>query len=99
MPGLQQENGPATATLRANETSTPRAESYEVREEIGQPPPDSVAYQGHVSFACRCGTRWLRQLPRWASTDLPGLRPSGHGAAASREAAQARPDEGDRRPV
>jgi predicted RNA-binding Zn-ribbon protein involved in translation (DUF1610 family) len=33
------------------------AESYEVREEMGQPPPESVANQEHVGFFCKCGTR------------------------------------------
>lgn len=35
----------------------PTTESYEVREEIGQPPPESVAWQEHVGFLCPCGTR------------------------------------------
>jgi DNA-directed RNA polymerase subunit RPC12/RpoP len=35
----------------------PTTESYEVREEIGQPPPESVACQEHVGFLCSCGTR------------------------------------------
>jgi DNA-directed RNA polymerase subunit M/transcription elongation factor TFIIS len=40
-----------------NRETCPTTESYEVREEIGQPPPESVACQEHVGFACPCGTR------------------------------------------
>src|SRR5208283_3900031 len=31
--------------------------SYEVHQESGQPPPESVACQEHVGFVCHCGTR------------------------------------------
>ncbi|MGO9112059.1 MAG: hypothetical protein ACLP9L_22770 [Thermoguttaceae bacterium] len=44
-------------TLYDKRDTSLTTESYEVHEEIGQPPPESVAYQEHVGFACRCGTR------------------------------------------
>ena len=43
--------------LHGKRDASPTTESYEVHEESGQPPPESVAYQEHVGFACRCGTR------------------------------------------
>ncbi len=43
--------------LHGNQDAPTTTESYEVYEEIGQPPPESIAYQEHVGFACRCGTR------------------------------------------
>jgi len=44
--------------LHTRQKIVPKAEgSYEVHEESGQPPPESVAYKEHVGFVCRCGTR------------------------------------------
>jgi DNA-directed RNA polymerase subunit RPC12/RpoP len=43
--------------LRGKRRTPTTTESYEVCEEAGQPPPESVAHQEHVGFACLCGTR------------------------------------------
>ena len=59
-------------------------ESYEVYEEIGQPPPESVAYQEHVGFACRCGTDCTPGRRGGPAADLPRMRPVGHRAVAPR---------------
>ena len=75
-------------------------ESYEVREESGQPPPESVAHQEYVGFACRCGTRLHALVSEVGQpADLSRLRPIRQGAVARAQASQARPDEGDRGPV
>ena len=43
--------------LHGKSDACPTSESYEVNEQSGQPPPESVAYQEHVGFVCQCGSR------------------------------------------
>ncbi len=59
--------------LPGNRDAAVTTESYDVHEEIGQPPPESVAYKEYVGFVCRCGTRLAAPVAevgrQWTCTD------------------------------
>jgi DNA-directed RNA polymerase subunit RPC12/RpoP len=56
-PDCQKATVPQPQQVHRRREASAATGSYKVHEEIGQPPPQSVAYQEHVGFVCRCGTR------------------------------------------